>query len=216
MTHLLHLDSSMRTEGSRSRKLSAHFADAWRAANPGGTVTYRDLAADPLPHLDQDAFLANVLAPEDRTPAQQAARELTETVVDELLAADEVVVGMPLYNFSAPTTFKAWSDRIVVPGLTIGEGGGLLGRVRITFTTARGGGYGPGTPREGWDHRAPWLLHALTAVGITDVRFIETELTLARESPAMAPLDLGAAEDKSLADAYAAIDALFAERSAAA
>ncbi|NHC46254.1 FMN-dependent NADH-azoreductase [Motilibacter aurantiacus] len=215
MAHLLHLDSSMRTEGSRSRKLSAHFANAWRAAHPDGAVTYRDLAARPLPHLDQDAFLGNVLAPSDRTPAQQAARDLTEEVVNELLAADEVVIGLPLYNFSAPTTFKAWTDRIVVPGLTTGESGGLLGHVRMTFTTARGGGYGPGTPREGWDHREPWLRHALSAVGITDVRFIDTELTLARESPAMAALDLGALEDKSLADAHAAIDALFAERAAA-
>jgi len=216
MAHLLHLDSSMRTEGSRSRKLSAHFAAAWLAANPGGTVTYRDLAADPLPHLDNDAFLANLLAADDRTPAQQAARALTEQVVGEVLAADEIVVGVPLYNFGPPSTFKAWVDRIVVPGLTLGEQGGLLGSVHLTLVQARGGGYGPGTPREGWDHREPWLRHVLTQLGISDVRFIEAELTLARESPAMAALNLGAAEDKSLTDAYAEIDALFAERSAAA
>ena len=70
MRHLLHLDTSMRTEGSRSRKLSAYFADAWRAANPGGTVTYRDLAANPVPHLDIDSFTANFLAASDRIRMQ--------------------------------------------------------------------------------------------------------------------------------------------------
>ena len=76
------------------------------------------------------------------------------------------------------------------------------------IVTARGGGYGPGTPREGWDHREPWLRHALATLGVSDVTFIDTELTLARESPAMIPLDLGVAEDKSLAEALAAIDEL--------
>jgi FMN-dependent NADH-azoreductase len=74
--------------------------------------------------------------------------------------------------------------------------------------TARGGGYQPGTPRHGWDHREPWLRHALSTLGVSDAVFIDTELTLARESPAMIPLDLGAAEDQSLAAALAAIDAL--------
>jgi FMN-dependent NADH-azoreductase len=74
--------------------------------------------------------------------------------------------------------------------------------------TARGGGYQPGTPRHGWDHREPWLRHALTSLGVNDAVFIDTELTLARESPMMIPLDLGAAEDQSLTDALAAIDAL--------
>lgn len=211
MRHLLHLDSSLRTEGSRSRKLSAYYADAWRAAHPGGTVTYRDLAADPVPHLNIEAFTANFLAASDRTPEQAAARAYTETLTAELLAADAIVIGVPLYNFTVPTTLTAWIDRIVVPGLTIGEGGGLLGGRSVTLTTARGGGYGPGTPREGWDHREPWLRHALSQVGLTDLTFIDTELTLARESPALIPLDLGGAEDKSLADAHVAIEALFAQ-----
>jgi FMN-dependent NADH-azoreductase len=199
----------MRTEGSRSRKLSAYYTEAWRAHHPDGSVTYRDLNADPVPHLDIDAFTANFLAPSDRTPAQAAARAYTETLIGELLAADTIVIGLPLYNFSVPSTFKAWVDRLVVPGLTVGEGGGLLGGRSVIFTTARGGGYGPGTPREGWDHREPWVRHALSPIGLTDLTFVESELTLARESPGMIPLDLGGAEDKSLADAHASIDAMF-------
>jgi FMN-dependent NADH-azoreductase len=167
------------------------------------------LAADSVPHLDIQAFTANFLAPEDRTSAQAAARALTETLTGELIAADAIVIGMPLYNFSVPSTLKAWIDRIVVPGLTVGSDGGRLGGRTVTFTSARGGGYGEGSPREGWDHREPWLRHVLSQVGLTDLVFIDAELTLAREAPAMAPLDLGGAEDKSLADAHTAIDGLF-------
>ena len=102
-----------------------------------------------------------------------------------MLAADEIVIGMPLNNFGLPSVVKAWfSIGIVISGLTLGPDGGMLGARRLTVTAARGGGYGPGTPREGWDHREPWLLHAFEQLGLTDVRFIHAELTLARESPA--------------------------------
>jgi FMN-dependent NADH-azoreductase len=204
MRHLLHLDSSLRTEGSRSRKLSAHFADRWRTDNPDGIVTYRDLAADPVPHLDDVAFFAQFVPEPDRTPEQAAALALGTQLIDEVLAADTVLIGLPLYNFGPPSTFKAWFDRIVS-----GRTAGKLGDKEFVVVTARGGGYGPGTPREGWDHREPWLRHALTSLGVEDAIFINTELTLARESPAMIPLDLGAAEDQSLSDALAAIDSLF-------
>jgi FMN-dependent NADH-azoreductase len=209
--HLLHIDSSLRpAPGSRSRRLSAHYADTWQAAHPDGTVTYRDLAADPLPHFDHDAFTTNMVAPDARTPAQASARDLTEKIVGEVLAADTIVLGMGLYNFGVPSTVKAWFDRIVVPGVTLGADGGTLGDKRLVLALAAGGGYAEGTPRFGWDHREPWLRHAFEQLGLTDVEVIAAELTLARESPAMIPLDLGAAEDASYAAAQAAIDAAFA------
>jgi FMN-dependent NADH-azoreductase len=199
----------MRTAGSRSRALSDHFARNWQQAHPDGSVIYRDLAADPIPHLDLHAFTANFVADEDRTAAQGEARALTETLTGEVLAADEIVIGVPLYNFGAPSTLKAWIDRIVALGLTVDPagGGGLAGGRRVTVTAARGGGYGSGTPREGWDHRDPWLAHALSTIGIDDVRFIHAELTMSRESPQMSGLeDL---EDQSIQNAHADIDALF-------
>src|SRR5579863_6643306 len=204
MKHLLHIDSSLRTEGSRSRKLSAHFAERWRTANPDGVVTYRDLAANPVPHLDDVAFFAQFVPEADRTPEQAAAVALGARLVDEVLAADTILIGLPLYNFGPPSTFKAWFDRIVSQR-TMGK----LGDKEFVVVSARGGGYGPGTPREGWDHREPWLRHALTSLGVDNATFINTELTLARESPKMIPLDLGAAEDQSLSEALAAIDSLF-------
>jgi FMN-dependent NADH-azoreductase len=209
MSHLLHIDSSLRTEGSRSRRLSAYYAERWRAQHPDGVVTYRDLAADPVPHLDHAAFSARFVPAADHTPEQAAASAVTQKLVDEVLAADTILIGMPLYNFGPPSTFKAWFDRIVSERTS-----GKLGGKEFVVVTARGGGYQPGTPRHGWDHREPWLRHALSTLGVSDAVFIDTELTLARESPVMIPLDLGGAEDQSLADALAAVDALF-ERSAA-
>jgi FMN-dependent NADH-azoreductase len=204
MSHLLHLDSSLRTEGSRSRQLSARYAERWRVKHPGGTVTYRDLAADPVPHLDQLAFFSGFVPPADRTPEQAAARVLSDQLIDEVLAAGTVLIGLPLYNFGPPSTFKAWFDRIVSADRTMGK----LGDKEFVVVTARGGGYAPGTPREGWDHREPWLRHALSPLGVTNITFVNTELTLARESPAMIPLDLGVAEDKSMAEALATVEAL--------
>jgi FMN-dependent NADH-azoreductase len=203
MNHLLHIDSSLRTEGSRSRRLSAHYAERWQASHPDGTVTHRDLAADQVPHLDHETFLAGFVPVADRTPEQAAAGALSQTLVAEVLAADTIVIGMPLYNFGPPSTFKAWFDRIVSA-----ETMGQLGDKKFVVVTARGGGYQPGTPRHGWDHREPWLRHAVTVLGVTDLVFVDAELTLARESPAMIPLDLGGAEDQSLATALAAIDDL--------
>ena len=98
----------------------------------------------------------------------------------------------------------------MVPGVTVGENGGTLGGRRVVFAASRGGGYGPGTPREGWDHGEPWLRHALSTIGLDDLSFVTAELTLARESPAMIPLDLGAAEDRSMEDALRAITDLAA------
>jgi FMN-dependent NADH-azoreductase len=210
MTHLLHIDSSLRVDESRSRKLTARYTEAWRAAHPEGTVTYRDLAADPIPHLDETAFTANFASPDERTPAQAAARALSDSVVDEVLAADTIVLGMGLYNFGVPSTVKAWFDRLVVPGKTLGPDGGTLGGRTLVLALASGGGYGEGTPRHGWDHREPWLRHAFEQLGLTDLVEIRAELTLARESPAMIPLDLGHLEDESYAAAEKAIDAQFA------
>src|SRR5260370_1841780 len=119
MTTFLPLDSSMRHEGSRSRALSAHFAAAWQQANPDGTVIYRDLAADPIPHLDLTAFSANFVADDDRTPPQREARKLPETLANELLRADALVIGIPLYSFGPPSPLNAWFDPIVLQCLTV-------------------------------------------------------------------------------------------------
>jgi FMN-dependent NADH-azoreductase len=206
--HLLHIDSSIQGERSISRRLTARAASRWLAAHPGGTVTYRDLGAHPLPHLDADAALARMVAPADRTPAQAAAWALSEELVGEIRRADTILLGLPVYNFGAPSTVKAWVDHLMAPGLSVdlATHEGLLGGRDLVVLAARGGGYAPGTPREGWDHAEQWLPHGLALTGLVP-RFITAELTLADVTPAMAALKPLAAE--SLAAAERGIDALW-------
>jgi FMN-dependent NADH-azoreductase len=189
MAHLLHIDSSIRGDRSVSRGLSARAASVWLAAHPGGTVAYRDLGAEPLPHLDAAGGLARMVPPEQHTPTQAASWALTERLVNEVKEADTVVLGLPLYNYGAPSSVKAWVDHLVAPGLSFDPENqtGLLGGREFVVVASRGGGYGTGAPREGWDHAEPWLPHGLSVTGL-EPRFIAAELTLAEVTPAMASL----------------------------
>ena len=206
--HVLHIDSSIKTDASVSRALSARAARAWSDAHPDGTVTYRDLGAEPLPHLNTESGLARMVAPADHTAAQAGSWAITLQLIDEVRAADTILLGLPLYSFGPPSTVKAWIDHLVAPGVSIDPATmtGLLGGREIVVLTSRGGGYGPGTPREGWDHAEPWLPHALSQVGL-EPHFITAELTLADTVPRMAELKPLAAE--SLRNAEREIDALW-------
>jgi FMN-dependent NADH-azoreductase len=213
VAHLLHIDSSIRGDASVSRKLTARAAAVWRAAHPGGTVTYRDLGRDPLPHLDAAGGLARTLPPAQHTAAQAESWALTELLISEVKEADTIVLGLPLYNFGAPSSVHAWVDHLIALGLSIDPEthAGLLGGRDFVVLASRGGGYGPGTPREGWDHAEAWLPHALASTGL-EPRFIAAELTLAEVNPAMADLIPLAA--KSLAAAEQTIDGLWSPASA--
>jgi len=208
MPNLLHIDASIQGERSISRSLTARAAARWRDANPEGTVAYRDLAADPLPHLGAAGAQARFVPPEQHNPEQAASWALSEELVGEVAAADTVLLGLPVYNYGPPSTVKSWVDHLVAPGLSMdpATGDGLLGGRELIVLESRGGGYGEGTPREGWDHAQPWLPHGLSLTGL-EPRFIVAELTLADTNPAMADLrELAAA---SLKAAEAEVDALW-------
>jgi FMN-dependent NADH-azoreductase len=213
MAHLLHIDSSIRGDRSISRKLSARAANAWRAAHPGGTVTYRDLGSDPLPHLTAATGLARMVAPEDHTPAQAQSWALTLELVNEVKEADTVLLGLPLYNYGAPSSVKSWVDHLVAAGLSVDAEThtGLLGGREFIVLASRGGGYNQGTPREGWDHAEAWLPHGVAGIGLKP-RFITAQLSLAEVTPAMAELIPLAKE--SLAAAEQQIDTLWSPVSA--
>lgn len=209
MAHLLHIDSSVQGDRSVSRRLSAHAAERWRATHPGGEVIYRDLSVNPIPHLDAQTGTARLVPADQRTPAQKDSFALSVALIDEIKNADTVLLGLPLYNFGAPSTVHSWVDHIVAPGLSIDTetGEGLLGGADFVVLASRGGGYGPGTPREGWDHAEAWLPHAVSLTGLRP-RFITAELTMADVNPAMAELKSLAAE--SLGRALAEIENLWA------
>jgi FMN-dependent NADH-azoreductase len=206
--HLLHLDSSIQGDRSVSRKLTARAAHRWRATHPQGTVTYRDLGSTPIPHLDATTGPARHLPAEQHTPAQAASWALTEELVNEIKQADTILLGLPLYNFGAPSSVKAWVDHLIAPGLSIDAEthAPLLSDREFVVLASRGGGYTEGTPRHGWDHAQPWLPHALTATGLQP-RFITAQLTLAHTTPAMA--ELIPLAEQSLAEAEHAIDELW-------
>jgi FMN-dependent NADH-azoreductase len=215
LAHLLHIDSSIHLDDSVSRALTARAANGWGAAHPQGTVTYRDLGAEPIPHLDTRGGLARNIPRDQHTPAQAASWNLSERLVAEIKEADTILLGLPLYNFGAPSSVKAWVDHIVADGLSVNietQEGLLVGRDLIVIAS-RGGGYAPGTPRDGWDHAELWLPHGLALTGL-EPRFITVELTLAEVNPAMSALIPLARESR--ANAERAIDVLWsAEREAA-
>jgi FMN-dependent NADH-azoreductase len=188
MPQLLHLDSSADAEGSRSRAITRTFADTWQACGPTHTVTYRDLHRDPVPHLaDASLHWAARLRPADASPPP-AAEALQQALLDELLAADVVVVGAPMYNYSLPSSLKAWIDHIHIPGVTApfdGDTQPMAGRPAVVVAS-RGGSYDTDSPTAGWDHGVPVLELILgTALGM-NVELIATDLTLAASVPALA------------------------------
>ncbi|WP_432483425.1 FMN-dependent NADH-azoreductase [Kineococcus esterisolvens] len=188
MPHLLHLDSSADLTRSRSRAITAAFAAAWRARGPEFTVTHRDLHRDPLPHLpDPELHWPDAARrPDANPPAAEDA--LQREVLAELLAADVLLVGAPLYNYTVPSTLKVWIDNVHVPGITTGEGVQPLAGRPAVVVSSRGGVYDAGTPTETWDHGVPVLRIVLgNALGM-DVRVVQTSATLADRLPELAGL----------------------------
>ncbi len=175
MKTLLVIRSSIYSESGQSSRLADRFIARWRADHPGGKVMVRDLAQEPVPHLDADRFGAFITKPETRTPQQQAIVADSDVLIAELRSADAVVLAVPMYNFGIPSTLKAYFDHIARAGVTFrytetGPVGLLTGKQAYVFAT-RGGLYA-GTPR---DSQTPYLRSFLAFIGIDDVRFIYAE-----------------------------------------
>ncbi len=178
MSTLLHIDSSARSGGSISRQLTASYATQWQAKNPGGKIVHRDLAADTLPHLSE-SLLGAYFTPADARNAEQAELiKQSDALVDELLAADTIVIGVPMYNFAPPSTLKAWIDHVFRAGRTFKytETGpvGLVNGKKAVIILSRGGKYSEG-PMEALDFQGKYLKGALGFIGITDVELVIAE-----------------------------------------
>ncbi|WP_406201360.1 NAD(P)H-dependent oxidoreductase [Kitasatospora sp. NBC_01560] len=198
MPTLLHIDSSAFTDGSVSREVSAAFRAAWQAQHPDGTVIHRDLAVRPVPHLDVHGITAGFAPAGGRSPEQAAAFALREELMAELEQADAVVIGTPMYNFTIPSSLKAWLDQVILVGRTAGESPSAAG-TPVTVVAARGGSYAPGAPREPFEFVTTYLEKVLTGMLGLEVDFIVPEFTLAATVPAMADFVEQAAESKARA-----------------
>jgi FMN-dependent NADH-azoreductase len=183
---LLQIDSSARTS-SVTRRLTAKFSEEWRKNHPNGEVIQRDLSATALPPITDD-WNATHLEHSKLTSAQRAYLLTSDELIEELEAADAVVMGAPMYNFSIPSSLKAWIDQVVRIGKTVGYGPngpqGLLARKKVVVITSRGAAYEKGTAKEAFDFQEPYLRHILGFIGLTDVTFIHAE-NQAREEAAV-------------------------------
>jgi FMN-dependent NADH-azoreductase len=175
---LLRIDSSARLN-SVSRQLTQRFVQAWQQEHPQGQVIERDLAATALPHITDEWVQAIHSDPASLTADQKQVLEVSDTLVAELVEADSIVIGAPMYNFAIAAPLKAWIDQVVRVGKTVlfapsGPQGILKGK-KVYVITSRGGAFRPGTPTERFDHQEPYLRHILAFIGLTDVTFIHAE-----------------------------------------
>ena len=199
--NLLHIESSVLGSHSVSRQLSAAIADRLSKSTPALQVTYRDLSSTPLAHLSglhlaaaQGAATSDIVIRQDIAVGQ--------AVLDEFLAADVVVLGAPMYNFTIPSQLKAWIDRILVAGKTFKYGPqgaeGLAGNKRVIVAISRGGFYGPGTPAAALEHLESYLRGVFGFIGVTNLEFISAD-----------GVQVGPEHrEKALADAMAAVTSL--------
>lgn len=181
MKNLLVVNSSPNFETSVSRKLSAEFESRWKAAFPDAQIKERDVVKNPIPQLDQETIGAFYTPDDQKSPEQKLAIALSDTLVDEVLEADTIVIGAPMHNFSITSGLKAYFDQIARVGRTFnyGENGpvGELGDKKIYVIVASGGKYSKGNPAEAMNMLEPVVNTILGFLGATDITFIYGEGT---------------------------------------
>jgi FMN-dependent NADH-azoreductase len=175
MSTLLQINSSVFSEGGQSSQLAAHYVETWKKAHPGAKVNFRDLNADPVPHLDGARVGALFTPAETRSAEQKAVVAYSDALIAELQAADTIVLAAPMYNFSIPSVLKSYFDHVARAGVTFrytekGPIGLLTGKKAVVFATR--GGVHAGTPS---DTHTGLIRTFLGFVGITDVSFVYAE-----------------------------------------
>jgi len=206
MNTLLQIKSSIFSDGGQSSRLADRYVAAWRETNPDGQVIVRDLAVQPVPHLDGARFGAFLSKPGERTAAQQDVVDYSDELIEELRNADVIVLGLPMYNFGVPSGLKAYFDHIARAGVTFrytekGPQGLLNGKRAIVF--AARGGIHAGQPS---DTQTGFIRTFLGFLGITDVQFVFAEgLAISDEH-----------RNNALAQAHAAIEDLVGSEALAA
>ena len=204
MPNILFLSSSLMAENSNSRRIATELVASIRAAQPSKTVKERHLSPDTMPHLTLQTLGALGKPADQRSKAEQDAARFADGLIEEVEAADVIVIAAPMYNFSIPSTLKAWLDHVVRAGRTFRYTAsgpeGLLSGKKVYVVASRGGYYTGESPARGLDFQEPYLRTILGFIGLKDVSFIHVEgLAIGAEAAA-----------KSLGEARAAIDGIFA------
>ena len=187
MTRILQINASLQAGNGNSTRLANRFVEALRSTQPDVEVNVRDLASDPVPHLDAARFSAFISKPDERSAEQQAVLDHSNALIEELRRADLIVIGLPLYNFGVPSQLKSWIDHVARAGETFrytenGPAGLLTGKKALVFAT-RGGRYA-GTAR---DTETTYVRDFLAFLGITDLEFVYAEgLAMGDEPRALA------------------------------
>jgi FMN-dependent NADH-azoreductase len=181
---LFRLDASINPDSSASRRIGDIVEGEWRGFHPDGTVRRRDLGSEPLPAEAWPAAVKAARTPEDaRTELQRESRALARELASELRTADAVLATVPLYNFGVAQHVKVWID-LVIAGAEASNEPLLEGKPTV-LALVRGGAYGPGTPRHGWDHSTGYLRQIFADVWGADLTVVEREFTLVGVNPAL-------------------------------
>ncbi len=204
MKNLLLLNTSIFSDGGESSRLARAFVAARKAIEPGLKIVERDFAKDPVPHLTAEGFQGFLARPETRTPGQAGIVAYSDALIDEIRRADTIVLGLPMYNFSVPSTLKAYFDHIARAGVTFkftdkGSVGLLTGKKAYVFA-ARGGVYFGTTA----DTQTAYVRDFLAFLGITDVEFVYAEglaMGEAAKKAALTKAEARIAEMSELAEA---------------
>ena len=200
---LFRLDASINPATSSSRAIADIVEAEWQAANPDGTIVRKNLGTEPLPSTAWTGALGAARTPDEaRTPEQRAALALAVGLADELRSADAALLAVPLYNYGIPQRVKTWIDLIMAGAKSADEA--LLAGKPTVLVVVRGGAYGPGTPRDGWDHSTAYLRRILADVWGADLTVVEREFTLVGVVPHLDGYKDLAAEFKDAAHAAAA------------
>jgi FMN-dependent NADH-azoreductase len=205
MPALLAIDASPRFENSVSRKLTTRFIEHWKDAHPGGEVIRRDLMKTRLPFVDLSWIAGAFTAPEQQSPETKEAMRVSDELTAELLAADHIVIGTPMYNFSVPAVLKAYIDQIVRLGVTVSPRyEGLLRGTKATVILASGSSYAKGTKWAWCDGASAYLKQILGFLGVPDVTVVLAGGTLAVDMGHTSFADFAAQLEGQLSDAATA------------
>ena len=173
MPSLLAIHTSPRGDYSLSNQLTQTFIDAWKQTHSSGQVVTRDLQKTELPFIDVPWIAGAYVPGEQQSPESKKALAIGNTLIAELMAADHIVIGTSMYNFSVPAILKAWIDHICRINVTFTpQYEGLVKGKKVTVIVASGGNYGPGSPTEGYNAETPYLRSVLGFIGMTDVQFV--------------------------------------------